>query len=195
MREGANPNATATSQSFPSPLPSHAEALVPLATAPASLTVIDQPAAQRTELAAQADGALARINTMQLLNAEAANVAPAWLLEIPYLRDQQPETLRFRFERNASRDGGGEQSWTVETAMNLGVAGALHARISLYGKRVGVQLRADSPALVSVLSSQTPLLTSMLTEAGLEVSNIVCLHGMPAQERDMPTTTLLDVRA
>jgi len=191
IRGGASPNASEPPP--PGPLPALRGALVALDTLPATLAANETPARQMNELAAQADGALARINTIQLANSEAATAAPTWLLELPLRRDGNAETLRFRFERNSQRESA-EQSWTIEAALNLGISGALHARVSLYGKRIGVQLRAESPQLVAALSAQAPTLSAMLSDAGLEVDRVVCLHGMPADDHSARTTSLLDIR-
>ena len=76
-------------------------------------------------------------------------------------------------------------------------SGALHARVSLVGNRIAVQLRADSAELVNELSSRTPELAAMLTDSGLQVERIVCLHGLPANDVTelRAATPLLDVRA
>jgi hypothetical protein len=67
--------------------------------------------------------------------------------------------------------------------------------VSLSGFRVGVQLRADSPAVVDMLNARAPELEAMLRDAGLEVDRIVCRHGMPAGDAGERLTRLLDVRA
>ncbi len=191
LRSGASPHAS--EQPPPGPLPTLRGPLLPLPQAAANLHTLDAPLRQLNELAAQTDNALARTNTVQLVNSEASTVAAAWLVEVPLRRDNDPETIRFRFERHSPHESA-EQSWTVEAALDLGVKGALHARISLHGKRIGVQFRAEPATLVADLSTRTPLLSSMLREAGLEVDRVVCLHGMPAEDRDQHATTLLDIR-
>jgi hypothetical protein len=177
----------------PGPLPTLRGPLLPLPQASANLQAIDTPVRQLNELAAQTDNAIARTNTVQLVNSEASTVAAAWLVEVPVRRDNDPETIRFRFERHSTHESA-EQSWTVEAALDLGSRGALHARISMHGKRIGVQFRAEPATLVADLSTQAPLLSSMLRDAGLDVDRVVCLHGMPAEDRDQHATTLLDIR-
>ncbi|HTE39460.1 MAG TPA: flagellar hook-length control protein FliK [Steroidobacteraceae bacterium] len=191
VRNGASPQAIDSPP--PGPLPTLRGPLLPLPQAAANLHTIDSPLRQLNELAAQTDNALARTNTVQLVNSEASNVAAAWLVEVPLRRDNDPETIRFRFERHSTHESA-EQSWTVEAALDLGSRGALHARISMYGKRIGVQFRAEPATLVADLSTQAPLLSSMLRDAGLDVDRVVCLHGMPAEDRDQHATTLLDIR-
>jgi hypothetical protein len=121
-------------------------------------------------------------------------------LELPFVRNGNPESLRFRFERNGGGDTrSGEQDWTVEAAMDLGVGGALHARVTLHGTRVGVQLRADSPELVTELQAHRNELITVLQDAGLQVDRVQCTRGLPTETRDTGesprfATRLLDIR-
>ena len=79
--------------------------------------------------------------------------------------------------------------------MDLGQIGALHVKVTLTGQRIGVQLRAESPAIVDALSARAGELEAMLRDAGLEIDRIVCLHGMPAGDTGARAARLLDVRA
>jgi len=122
------------------------------------------------------------------------------LLTRPHIRHTERAGIRgvrLRFERDGSRKqyADGDQSWTVEAALDLGAVGALHARVTLNGHRIGVQLRAESPAVVDTLSARRTELEGMLRESGLEVDRIVCLHGMPAGDSGPRPTRLLDIRA
>jgi hypothetical protein len=182
------------------PLPSLRGTLEPLARADATLANIDTVGRAINELAGQTEGALARLNTLQLVNAESGVPNSAWLLELPFVRNGNPESLRFRFERNGGGDTrSGEQDWTVEAAMDLGVGGALHARVTLHGTRVGVQLRADSPELVTELQAHRNELITVLQDAGLQVDRVQCTRGLPTETRDTGesprfATRLLDIR-
>jgi hypothetical protein len=187
----------APSSHTPDPLPMARGNLQPLPSAAATLAQLDTPTARINELAAQTDGALSRLNSVQLVNAENAGNVPLWLIELPIKQGDHTDTLRFRFEQHARQQQGSEQSWTVEAALPLRDSGALHARISLVGNRIAVQLRADSAELVNELSARTPELTAMLSDSGLQVERIVCLHGLPASDvaEMRAATPLLDVRA
>jgi hypothetical protein len=79
--------------------------------------------------------------------------------------------------------------------MDLGQVGALHAKVTLTGQRIGVQLRAESAAIVDALASRAGELEAILRESGLEIDRIVCLHGMPAGDVGARPARLLDVRA
>ena len=104
--------------------------------------------------------------------------------------------LRLRIEHDSSRKrSGGGDSWSVEAAVDLGQVGALHAKVTMTGHRIGVQLRAESAGIVDALSARAGELEAILRESGLEIDRIVCLHGMPAGDAGARAARLLDVRA
>ena len=79
--------------------------------------------------------------------------AQSLLIELPVRHDDRTSVLRLRIERDAARaarpDGG--DAWTVEAAMDLGVQRRAARESDAHGRRIGVQLRAESPALVEAL--------------------------------------------
>ena len=194
---GARPAAAMTDTSAPAPLASARGPLGALPAAPATLSLLDTSSQQMNELSRQVDGAIARLTTVQVANAAQDTPMQSLLVELPVRHDDRAAMVRLRFERDGSRKhmSDGDQSWTVEAALDLGAIGALHARVTLTGHRIGVQLRAESPAVVDTLSARRLELEGMLREAGLEVDRIVCLHGMPAGDAGPRPTRLLDVRA
>lgn len=197
LREhGAKPHGGFTDSSAHAPLPSANAPLSTLTSAPATLALLETPFEQMGELARQTDGALARLTTTQVTNSAQDGPVQAMLIELPMRQEDRSSVLRFRLERDSSRkQNTGADSWALEAALDLGVVGSLHARVALTGYRVGVQLRADSPAVVDMLNARAPELESMLRESGLEVDRIVCRHGMPAGDAGQRLTRLLDVRA
>ena len=193
---GARPTGAAFADSTPhAPLPTSGGPLSSLSSAPATLALLETALEQMNELARQTDGALARTTTTQVTNS--ANEGPlSILIELPVRHEDRASMLRLRIEQEPARhQHDGADSWTVEAALDLGAAGALHARISLSGFRVGVQLRADAPGVVEMLNARAPELEAMLRDAGLEVDRIVCRHGMPASDASQRFSHLLDVRA
>jgi len=165
-------------------------------TGPASLAGLDTSAAQLNELKQQTDGTLARIHTTQLLNTEAAQQgAPTFLVEIPVRNNDRAELLRFRFERNGKADTPDSNAWSVEVAMDLGSAGAMHAHVGLQGARLNVRLRSDSPSLVGELTRELDTLRSSLEQQGLKVEQLVCLHGNPVDDSGTRLNHLLDYHA
>ncbi|MET0499077.1 MAG: flagellar hook-length control protein FliK [Steroidobacteraceae bacterium] len=195
---GARPAAAMTDTSAPAPLPSAHGPLAALPAAPATLSLLDTSSQQMNELSRQVDGAIARLTTVQVANASQDTPTQSFLVELPVRHDDRAAMVRLRFERDGSRRQSaddGDQSWSVEAALDLGAIGALHARVTLTGHRIGVQLRAESPLIVDTLAARRLELESMLRESGLEVERIVCLHGMPAGDAGPRPTRLLDVRA
>jgi hypothetical protein len=198
LREhGARPNGATFADSTPhAPLPTAGGPLSSLSQAPATLALLETPVEQMHELARQTDGALARMTTTQVANTAQDGPVQSMLIELPVRHEDRASMLRLRVERDRTRrQHEGPESWTVEAALDLGATGALHARISLTGFHVGVQLRADAPAIVDMLNARAPELEALLREAGLEVAPIVCRHGMPAGDSGARLTRLLDVRA
>jgi Flagellar hook-length control protein FliK len=194
---GARANGSTFADSTPhAPLPMASGALSALSGAPATLALLETANQQMNELARQTDGALARMSTTQVANSVQDGPMQSLLIELPVRHEDRASMLRVRIEHEQTRRRqDAPDAWTVEAALDLGAAGALHARVSLTGFRVGVQLRADSPAVVEMLNARAPELESMLRDAGLEVDRVVCRHGMPASDAGQGMTRLLDVRA
>jgi hypothetical protein len=195
--QGAKPSSTHTDDAMPAPVPTARGPLTALPGAPATLALIDEPSQQLNELARQADGTLARLTTVQISNSAPDPAVQSMLIDLPVRHEDRAAVLRLKIERDGSRrrDGDGAESWTVEAAIDLGAIGALHAKVTLAGKRIGVQLRAESPAIVAALSQRVDELEAMLSESGLDVHRVVCLHGMPAGDLGVRAARLLDVRA
>ena len=196
---GARPEAAISDSTVPAQMPSARGPLAALPNAPATLAVLDTANQQMNELARQTDGALARLTTLQVTNTSQDPSTQSMLIELPVRHEDRATVLRLRVEQDGSQrrgaSGAGADAWTVEAAIDLGAIGAMHARVSLQGHRIGVQLRAESAAVVDTLSARSPELESMLRESGLEVDRIVCLHGLPMGDAGNRLTRLLDVRA
>jgi hypothetical protein len=193
---GARPTAAHADNAMNAPVPSARGPLAALAAAPATFSMIDSAAQQLNELSRQTDGAIARLTTTQITNAAPDPSLQSMLVELPVRHEDRASMLRLRIEHDSSRKrSGGGDSWSVEAAVDLGQVGALHAKVTLAGHRIGVQLRAESPAIVDALSARAGELEAMLRESGLEIDRIVCLHGMPAGDAGVRAARLLDVRA
>lgn len=177
------------------PVPTQYGPLTPLGSVPATFALLDTPEQQLNELSRQTEGALARLTTVQLAN-NAADQPASLLIELPIKQDDRASMLRLRIEQDGRAAGqAGEEAWTIEAALDLGAIGGLHARVTLRGHRVGVQLRAESAGVVETLSARSGELEAMLRDAGLEIDRVVCLHGMPAGDNGLRPARLLDVRA
>lgn len=193
---GARPAAAHTDAGVHTPVPNANGPMSALPSAPATLSLVDGSPQQLNELSRQTEGALARLTTTQIANSAPETATQSFLVELPVRHDERASVLRLRVERDGSRKHeGASESWTVEAAMDLGAIGALHAKVTFVGKRIGVQLRAESPAVVETLAQRAGQLEAMLRNSGLEIDRVVCLHGMPAGDTGQRATRLLDVRA
>lgn len=193
---GARPSAARSDIASHAPLPTQHGPLSALSSAPATLSLLDVPAHQLNELARQTEGALARLTTVQIANA-APDQPHSLLIELPIRHDDRASMLRLRIEQEDAKrsESDSASAWSVEAALDLGAIGSLHARVTLRGQRIGVQLRAESPGVVEALSARSDELEALLRDAGLEVDRVVCLHGLPAGESGVRPARLLDVRA
>lgn len=180
----------------PGPLPALHAALHAMPAGPASMAGLDTAESKLNELKQQTEGTLARINTTQLLNSEAAqHGVVACLVEVPIRNNDRAELLRFKFERNTKAETGDQTGWSVEVAMDLGMHGAMHAHVGLLGTRLNVRLRSDSPQLVGELTRQLDTLRASLEQQGLQVEQLVCLHGNPVDDAGTRLNPLLDLHA
>jgi hypothetical protein len=198
LREhGARPNAATFADATPhAPLPATGGPLATLSSAPATLALLEGAQQQMDELARQTDGAIARMTSTQVTNSAQEGPSQSILVELPVRYEDRASMLRLRIERDGTRrQYESHDTWTVEAALDLGNSGALHARVSLTGLRVSVQLRADTPAVVEMLNARVVELEALLHGAGLEVDRIVCRHGLPAADGGQRLSRLLDVRA
>lgn len=193
---GARPNSAHSDTAMNAPVPTARGPLTALNAAPATFSMLDDADQQLNELSRQTEGAIARLTTTQITNTAPDPSIQSMLVELPVRHDDRASMLRLRVEHDGSRKrSGGEDSWSVEAAMDLGQVGALHAKVTLTGHRIGVQLRAESPAIVDALSTRAGELEAILRESGLEIDRIVCLHGMPVGDTGARPARLLDVRA
>lgn len=193
---GARPNAAHSDIAMNAPVPTARGPLSALNAAPATFSMLDAAEQQLNELSRQTDGAIARLTTTQITNTALDPAMQSLLVELPVRQEDRAAMLRLRVEHDRSRNrSGGGDSWSVEAAMDLGQVGALHAKVTLTGHRIGVQLRAESPAIVDALSARAGELEAILRESGLEIDRIVCLHGMPVGDAGARAARLLDVRA
>lgn len=197
LREhGARPNAAHSDVAMNAPVPTARGPLTALNAAPATFSMLEATEQQLNELSRQTDGAIARLTTTQITSTSPDPAMQSMLVELPVRHEDRAAMLRLRVEHDGSRKkSGGGDSWSVEAAVDLGQVGALHAKVTLTGHRIGVQLRAESPAIVDALSARAGELEAILRENGLEIDRIVCLHGMPVGDTGARAARLLDVRA
>jgi hypothetical protein len=135
LREnGARPAAARTDTAMNTPVPTSSGPLTPLPSTPATFALVDALPQHMNELARQTEGAVSRLSTLQLANSsQDTGPVQTFMVEIPVRHDERASMLRLRIERDGSREQehGGESAWTLEAALDLGVVGPLHARVTL----------------------------------------------------------------
>jgi len=175
------------------PLPLLRGSLLPLMETVPTLASTADPASRTDEIFRQTDGALARLTATQLVNAGAQGLA--YLMEIPVRHDHDARMLRFRFEHQQEHPPGQPGGWSVEAALTLRHGEAVHVRVAFQAGRIAVHLRSDSAAIVDSMKMARDALTGALREAGLDVDQVVCLHGLPAADPGQSRAQLVDTRA
>jgi hypothetical protein len=145
LREhGARPSSAHSDIAMNAPVPTARGPLAALNAAPATFSMFEAAEQQLNELARQTDGAIARLTTTQITNTAPDPAMQSMLVELPVRHEDRAAMLRLRVEHDSSRKrSSGGDSWSVEAAMDLGQVGALHAKVTLTGQRIGVQLRAE----------------------------------------------------
>ena len=182
-----------TPSTHTSPLPMLRGSLLPLAEAAPTLQSTAASAAKLDTLAQQVDGALSRLTATQLLNAAAQGLA--CLIELPVRHGNDASLLRFRFEKEPGSAVELQPGWTVEIALTLRQGAALHARVGFRSGRISVLLRSDSASVVTQLRTVLSGLAVSLGKAGLNVDQLLCLHGLPTDEPGQKRAQLVDIHA
>ena len=180
----------------PGPLPASNHPLQAIETASASVPALETPVEKTSELLQQAEGHLARIHSIQILNHQTAQ--QGWvnqLIELPLLRQQQPEVLSVKISREATQKNDSPPKWRLEMAIELKQIGQLHVLIWLQDKTLQIQLRSESSTLVTILNDSLESLHNLFSRTGLEVSHISCLYGHPSDTGDTLSMHILDTQA
>ncbi|MCC5857886.1 MAG: flagellar hook-length control protein FliK [Ectothiorhodospiraceae bacterium] len=158
------------------------------------------PPAQGTEMLAElarhTEGALARIQTLQI-NLLAADGGFPWWAEVPVRDGDETDVLQLGVNRDGD-DSEGDQSWTVQLSFDFRDWGAVHCTITLQGGRVGTSWWAEQAATARLIDGHLHLLQERLGELGLTVGGMRCVHGSPPHPGSQPPTEgggLIDERA
>ncbi|QIT55679.1 flagellar hook-length control protein FliK [Aquisalimonas sp. 2447] len=138
-----------------------------------------------TELARQADGALARTQLHQL--ALLAGDALPFFFELPVRDGRGMDLLQFRMDRDGEGDDqDGERTWRVMVSFNFERLGPMHAVIHLSTEAVATTWWAEHPATARFLERHMETLTERLQDAGLRVANMTCAQGRPPMADNAP---------
>ena len=151
----------------------------PPPTATPRLTAGQDTAAVLSELARQADGALARMQLLQLSHLSQEGGSP-WLFELPVRSGGELQLLQFMLERGPATEGGnGDKAWTVRLSFDFRPLGPLHCTVTLRGSEVTTSWWAERPGTASLVDAQLDVLAGSLNDLGLTVGGMRCVHGRP----------------
>lgn len=130
-----------------------------------------------TELTRHTDGALARVQNLQI-NLLATDGGFPWWAELPIKDGEETDVLQLGFNQR-EEDGEGQQAWTVHLAFDFQDWGGVHCTISLQGSTVGTRWWAERAATASLIDRHLHQLQQRLWDLGLNVGGMRCVHGSP----------------
>lgn len=160
--------------------------------AAASIRAATSNSSALTELKGQLDGALARLQLMQLSVHPADNATPYWLFELPVRSHHHVDLWQLRVERDGT--DGQHPIWTATLSFSLGEQGAVYARVALRANRVSTQFWAENPNTVALYSREIGELVALFRANGFRIGSLGCQVGEP---HATPQTqhSFLDLRA
>lgn len=134
------------------------------------------------------EGALARMQLNQIHSLLAQGTdQPLWVMEFPLPKEEADGPLRLRIRRDGGRGAGGEGGgWRLDLDLSIEPLGPLRASLLLRGEQLEVRLWAERPETVSRIQSHLDLLHAGLSHTGLEVGQLACYPGRPAEQDGLP---------
>ena len=173
----------------------------------------DKPAenaADRTALTSQTEQMLSRL--MRLIEGSVARIQShqahalaggdepnriLWQVDLPLQVDGRREhlELKIRQERDKEDAQTAEHTWKIDVRFDFQELGQVLSRITLQGKRLHCAFWSDRAPTASRFAQALPRLERTLHEAGLEVSAVSSLHGMPQADERPASVGLLDEHA
>ncbi|MCB1471377.1 MAG: flagellar hook-length control protein FliK [Rhodobiaceae bacterium] len=149
------------------------------------------------QLAADTQGALARVRLLQIASLPDTNGGPrpdpasdaqprVWQTEVPVAIGRETSVLGLRIEeeRRKRSDGGQEPVWRVRFAVDLPQAGAISAAITYTAPRISVALWAEREETSQALAAEASALRDVLQAADLDVEALDIQTGIgPAGAR------------
>ncbi|MFQ5487470.1 MAG: flagellar hook-length control protein FliK [Gammaproteobacteria bacterium] len=130
------------------------------------------------DLQQQTDGALARLQSNQLLMANRDSGNFLLLLDLPLRHQDDVNTVQLQLERERKTDPDQEEAWRVSLHFNLPALGPLQVKVRLQGQRLSTRFHTGHAATERGLRQQLPRLQESLGALGLHVE-------MPAVELEL----------
>jgi hypothetical protein len=163
---------------------------------PASLEAVPDGPGAASHLKGQVDGALARLELMQLSAHPSDGGGACWLIEMPVRQDRGIDLWQLRVEREPTDGSDGRQTpaWTATLSFDLNGLGPVHARVTVRGAKVSTLFRARRAATADLYSRALEKLAALYQAHGLGVGALACHVGEP-HSAPPQSSGLLDLQA
>jgi len=197
------PTAPASGTSAP-PLPASAAGTARTHAPPQAAQLATQLAANTAPLetlAKEADAALARITTQQLLSLpERGADAPQWIFDLPLRSGERVDVFHLHvFREKHPRDAKQPPAWCVRLSFDLVTLGKVGALVTLFAGTVSVSIWAQQNATARLFEHHLTTLRSELHAAGVPIGRLHCECGDAPFPTDAPLkqkrSGLIDERA
>lgn len=152
-------------------------------------------------LAKEADAALARITTQQLLSLPEHGADPSqWIFDLPLRHGERVDVFHLHvFREKHARDSKQPPAWCVRLSFDLITLGKVDALVTLFADSVSVSLWAQQNDTARLFEQHLADLRSGLQEAGIVINRMHCECGDAPFTGDTPLKQkrdgLIDERA
>jgi hypothetical protein len=151
-----------------------------------------------TGLLKQLDGAIARIQTNQLISLPQEDPArQSWQFELPIRQGELIDLMRIQVEKDATFSTEEEtSSWNLTLRMNLRELGAMRVQLRLRGEAISSVFWAQELSTNQLIKTNLATLRKAFEKTGLEVKKLETYHTKVAEEECLPREfTLLSEKA
>ena len=136
----------------------------------------------------QAEGALSRIESQQLINIGRQSQQPeqmVWLLELPirHQNDQDDSVrMRIRREQSTSANDENESTWRVTLTVDDELHGKVQIDIRLYAQQLSCTFLTEREDTAGLFEQHLDSLRDNLLEHGIKIESLNCYSGAIEQE-------------
>ncbi len=103
-----------------------------------------------------------------------------WLLELPFIHDQQIETTRLEIEwEQASGKTNAKKSWTVNMTVSPPQLGTIHCKLTSFDQVLSTRFWSERPDTVILIAKHLAYLKQQLEKNGIHSGSMDVQHGKP----------------
>ena len=129
-------------------------------------------------------------NSLMQAQANADSAATqSWNMELPYLHEQQIQTLQLRIDQHQTKQQKSkkdqteqQRSWTIELSFEFEGIGPLHIKAELAPPKLKTELWVANNETKDLITQEQELFVKRLRDAGLEVEQPTCRVGTPERK-------------